>query len=199
MVRAGACAAPHPDAFDIAVAGINRLYRHLHGRLRTASCITSWTNRTSTAEGRRLCAAFSNYRSRLLGLILILFVDVWHAEGDADDPWLDHRGAYHRAAGFHHCFSGVVRTDWEKRNPRRRLGRNQRGGRARSRRFDLFTTTLLETGTLADKGLPTGRRITFMNGFAIRGQYFNFSTTGQWMWDEIDCESITDRGYPRDR
>jgi len=49
----------------------------------------------------------------------------------------------------------------------------------------LFNTTLLETGTLADKGVPTGRRITFMNGFAIRGQYFNFSTTGQWMWDEI--------------
>jgi small-conductance mechanosensitive channel len=49
----------------------------------------------------------------------------------------------------------------------------------------LFNTTLLETGTLADKGLPTGRRITFMNGFAIRGQYFNFSTTGQWMWDEL--------------
>ncbi len=49
----------------------------------------------------------------------------------------------------------------------------------------LFRTTLLETGTLADKGHPTGRRTTFMNGFAIRGQYFNFSTTGQWMWDEI--------------
>ncbi len=49
----------------------------------------------------------------------------------------------------------------------------------------LFNTTLLETGTLADRGLPTGRRITFMNGFAIRGQYFNFSTSGQWMWDEI--------------
>jgi small-conductance mechanosensitive channel len=49
----------------------------------------------------------------------------------------------------------------------------------------LFNTTLLETGGLADKGLPTGRRITFMNGFAIRGQYFNFSTSGQWMWDEI--------------
>jgi small-conductance mechanosensitive channel len=49
----------------------------------------------------------------------------------------------------------------------------------------LFTTTLLETGTLEDKGHPTGRRITFMNGFAIRGQYFNFSTSGQWMWDEI--------------
>ena len=50
----------------------------------------------------------------------------------------------------------------------------------------LFTTTLLETGTLADKGLPTGRRITFMNGYAIRGKYFNFSTGGQWMWDEIN-------------
>jgi small-conductance mechanosensitive channel len=49
----------------------------------------------------------------------------------------------------------------------------------------LFTTSLLETGTLEDKGHPTGRRITFMNGFAIRGQYFNFSTSGQWMWDEI--------------
>jgi small-conductance mechanosensitive channel len=49
----------------------------------------------------------------------------------------------------------------------------------------LFTTTLLETGTLADRGLPTGRRISFINGFAIRGKYFNFSTSGQWMWDEI--------------
>jgi small-conductance mechanosensitive channel len=49
----------------------------------------------------------------------------------------------------------------------------------------LFNTTLLETGKLTDKGLPTGRRITFMNGYAIRGQYFNFSTSGQWMWDEI--------------
>lgn len=49
----------------------------------------------------------------------------------------------------------------------------------------LFSTTLLETGSLADKGYPTGRRITFLNGFAIRGTYFNFSTSGQWMWDEI--------------
>ena len=49
----------------------------------------------------------------------------------------------------------------------------------------LINTTLLETGNMADKGLPTGRRISFINSFAIRGQYFNFSTTGQWMWDEI--------------
>jgi small-conductance mechanosensitive channel len=32
---------------------------------------------------------------------------------------------------------------------------------------------------------PTGRRVSFLNGFAIRGKYFNFSTAGQWMWDEI--------------
>jgi small-conductance mechanosensitive channel len=49
----------------------------------------------------------------------------------------------------------------------------------------LIYTSLLETGNLADKGHPTGRRITFINSFAIRGQYFNFSTAGQWMWDEI--------------
>jgi small-conductance mechanosensitive channel len=49
----------------------------------------------------------------------------------------------------------------------------------------LISTTLLETGTSTDTGHPTGRRITFINSFAIRGVYFNFSTTGQWMWDEV--------------
>ncbi len=44
---------------------------------------------------------------------------------------------------------------------------------------------MLETGNWTDKGHPTGRRVTFINSFAISGQYFNFSTTGQWMWDEI--------------
>jgi len=51
--------------------------------------------------------------------------------------------------------------------------------------FGLLTTTLMETGQLAGQGYPTGRRISFMNGYAIRGQFFNFSTAGQWMWDEI--------------
>ncbi|KAA6462884.1 mechanosensitive ion channel family protein [Acidobacteria bacterium AB60] len=50
----------------------------------------------------------------------------------------------------------------------------------------LMSTTLLETGPLATRGYPTGRRITFMNSFAIRGQYFNFSTTGQWMLDQFE-------------
>jgi hypothetical protein len=62
-------------------------------------------------------------------------------------------------------------------------------------------TSLLETGTLADRGFPTGRRISFMNSFAIRGQYFNFSTTGQWTWDgitvavppSVDTHAVTER------
>ena len=49
----------------------------------------------------------------------------------------------------------------------------------------LFRTTLMETGNWTDKGHPTGRRVTFINNFAITGQYFNFSTAGQWLWDEI--------------
>jgi small-conductance mechanosensitive channel len=49
----------------------------------------------------------------------------------------------------------------------------------------LFRTSLLETGNWTAKGHPTGRRVTFINNFAVTGQYFNFSTAGQWMWDEI--------------
>ncbi|HEV2324087.1 MAG TPA: mechanosensitive ion channel domain-containing protein [Terracidiphilus sp.] len=49
----------------------------------------------------------------------------------------------------------------------------------------LISTTLLETGGDGDKDVPTGRRISFLNGYAIRGQYFNFSTPSQWSWDEI--------------
>jgi small-conductance mechanosensitive channel len=49
----------------------------------------------------------------------------------------------------------------------------------------LFRTSMLETGNSVDKGGPTGRRTAFLNSFALKGQYFNFSTTGQWMWDEI--------------
>ena len=49
----------------------------------------------------------------------------------------------------------------------------------------MFHTVLLETGNWNDPGHPTGRRVTFTNSFAIQGHYFNFSTTGQWLWDEL--------------
>jgi small-conductance mechanosensitive channel len=50
----------------------------------------------------------------------------------------------------------------------------------------LLKTILLETGNWTDAGHPTGRRVSFVNTFAIEGHFFNFTTSGQWMWDELD-------------
>ena len=49
----------------------------------------------------------------------------------------------------------------------------------------LLRTVLLETGNWTDAGHPTGRKVAFVNSFAIEGHFFNFSTTGQWLWDEL--------------
>jgi len=49
----------------------------------------------------------------------------------------------------------------------------------------LFHTVLLETGNWNDSGHPTGRRVTFVKSYAIEGHYFNFTTSGQWLWDEL--------------
>jgi len=50
----------------------------------------------------------------------------------------------------------------------------------------LLRTILLETGDWEDAGHPTGRKVSFVNSFAIEGHYFNFTTAGQWLWDELD-------------
>ncbi len=52
----------------------------------------------------------------------------------------------------------------------------------------LLHTVLLETGSWTDAGHPTGRQVSFVNSFAIEGHYFNFSTSGQWLWDEIEAQ-----------
>ena len=49
----------------------------------------------------------------------------------------------------------------------------------------IFNTVLLEMGNWTNTGHPTGRRVSFMNGYAVDGHYFNFSTAGQWLWDEL--------------
>jgi small-conductance mechanosensitive channel len=49
----------------------------------------------------------------------------------------------------------------------------------------LLRTVILETGSWSDAGHPTGRRVAFVNSFAIEGHFFNFSTSGKWMWDEL--------------
>jgi small-conductance mechanosensitive channel len=49
----------------------------------------------------------------------------------------------------------------------------------------IFHTVLLETGNWTDQGHPTGRRVTFTNSYAVEGHFFNFTTSGQWLWDEL--------------
>ncbi|HYM10385.1 MAG TPA: mechanosensitive ion channel domain-containing protein [Bryobacterales bacterium] len=59
----------------------------------------------------------------------------------------------------------------------------------------LLRTVLLEMGNWSAKGHPTGRRVAFLNSFAIEGHYFNFSTAGQWLWDELQV-SLPPSGDP---
>jgi hypothetical protein len=49
----------------------------------------------------------------------------------------------------------------------------------------VLKTVLLEMGNWTSTGHPTGRRVAFVNSYAIEGHYFNFSTAGQWLWDEL--------------
>ena len=49
----------------------------------------------------------------------------------------------------------------------------------------MLKTVLLEMGNWTSTGHPTGRRVAVMNSYAIEGHYFNFSTAGQWLWDEL--------------
>ena len=58
------------------------------------------------------------------------------------------------------------------------------GVRGEVAEIGLLRTVLLETGNWTDPGHPTGRQVAFPNSFAVEGYYFNFSTTGQWLWDE---------------
>ena len=60
-------------------------------------------------------------------------------------------------------------------------------------KLGMFNTVLLETGHWSDAEHPTGRRVTMTNSFAVEGHYFNFSTSGQWLWDELQLTIPADR------
>jgi small-conductance mechanosensitive channel len=61
----------------------------------------------------------------------------------------------------------------------------------------LLRTVLLETGNWTESGQPTGRQVAFLNQYAVDGYYFNFSTSGQWLWDELQVLLPTARDpYP---
>ena len=56
----------------------------------------------------------------------------------------------------------------------------------------LLKTMLLELGNWTNTGHPTGRQVAFSNAFAIERHYFNFSTAGQWLWDELQVTLPSD-------
>jgi small-conductance mechanosensitive channel len=61
--------------------------------------------------------------------------------------------------------------------------------------INLLRTVLLETGNTT--GHPTGRKVAFVNSYAIEGHFFNFTTSGQWLWDELQVTVPSDQDpYP---
>lgn len=75
---------------------------------------------------------------------------------------------------------GIRVGDWVEINPN-----SFTGVRGEVIEITLFRTVLLETGNWTEPGHPTGRQVAFMNMYAVSGYYFNFSTSGQWLWDEL--------------
>ncbi|MBZ5566146.1 MAG: mechanosensitive ion channel [Acidobacteriia bacterium] len=71
--------------------------------------------------------------------------------------------------------NGIRVGDWVEIN----------GVRGQVVEISLLRTVLLETGNWTEAGHPTGRKVTFLNSFAVEGHYFNFTTSGQWLWDEL--------------
>lgn len=59
--------------------------------------------------------------------------------------------------------------------------------------INLLRTVLLETGNWTSTGHSTGRKVSFVNSYAIEGHFFNFTTSGQWLWDEIHLVVPGDR------
>jgi hypothetical protein len=57
------------------------------------------------------------------------------------------------------------------------------GVRGEVAEIGLWRTVLLEN--TPEGGRPTGRQAAFLNSFALEGHYFNYSTSGQWLWDEL--------------
>ncbi|HUY13548.1 MAG TPA: mechanosensitive ion channel domain-containing protein [Terriglobia bacterium] len=71
--------------------------------------------------------------------------------------------------------NGIRVGDWVEVN----------GVRGEVMEIGLLRTILLETGNWTEAGHPTGRQVAFLNSFAVEGYYFNFTTSGQWLWDEF--------------
>jgi len=83
--------------------------------------------------------------------------------------------------------NGIRVGDWVEIN----------GVRGEVMEMGLLRTILLETGNWTEAGHPTGRQVAFLNSYAVQGYYFNFTTSGQWLWDEIQVLVPWDKSpYP---
>jgi len=83
--------------------------------------------------------------------------------------------------------NGIRVGDWVEIN----------GVRGEVMEIGLLRTILLETGNWTEAGHPTGRQVAFLNSYAVEGYYFNFTTSGQWLWDEIQVLVPWDKNpYP---
>jgi small-conductance mechanosensitive channel len=69
------------------------------------------------------------------------------------------------------------------------------GVRGQVNEIGLFRTIVLETGNWTESGHPTGRSVSFPNTFAIEGHFFNFTTEGQWLWDELRANLPAGRDF----
>ncbi len=69
------------------------------------------------------------------------------------------------------------------------------GVRGEVTEIGLFRTIVLETGNWTESGHPTGRSVSFPNTFAIEGHFFNFTTEGQWLWDELRANLPAGRDF----
>ncbi len=88
---------------------------------------------------------------------------------------------------------GIRVGDWVEINPNAFTG-----VRGEVIEITLFRTVLLETGNWNEPGHLTGRQVAFMNMYAVSGYYFNFSTSGQWLWDELQVAiPRTENPYPQ--
>ena len=125
-----------------------------------------------------------HFSMRALGLVLILFVLFGPPSQLATIVALAGAGLTVALkdfiVGFFGWFvlmgrNGVRPGDWVEIN----------GVQGKVIEVGLLHTVILETGNWTDAGHPTGRKVTFVNSFAIERHYFNFSTAGQWLWDEV--------------
>ena len=134
--------------------------------------------------------------TRAVGAILILVIVFGMPSQMATVLALAGAGAYGCDEGFYRRIFRLVRVDGEERNSPRRLGGNQRRER-RSHRSRIVPYRDARNRQLERSGASTGRRVSFVNSYAIEGHYFNFSTSGQWLWDELQVALPVDQDpYP---